>query len=216
MERQFNQQDRIKTDRLVSRSNGSLALKGDEVAAVVGGHLRRLRDRRNLSLEALSKLSGVSRAMLGQIEQGRSAPTIKVLSRIAAAFGVPVSSFLSSQEDRPVVVLRPHETKLLKSTDGKFSSRALFPFGSQRRVEFYELRLEGQSTEHADAHAPGTTENLVVDKGSVEIRVDGVGYGLSAGDAIYFKADTPHSYHNLGADTAVIYLVMAYAESVTY
>ena len=43
---------------------------------VVGANLRRLRVRRGLSLEKLSKLSNVSRAMLGQIELGQSAPTI--------------------------------------------------------------------------------------------------------------------------------------------
>ncbi len=52
---------------------------GTDLAPVVGANLRRLRVKRALSLEKLSKLSGVSRAMLGQIELGQSAPTINVL-----------------------------------------------------------------------------------------------------------------------------------------
>ena len=46
------------------------------IPAALGRNLRRLRTRQGLSLERLARLSGVSRAMLGQIELGRSAPTI--------------------------------------------------------------------------------------------------------------------------------------------
>jgi mannose-6-phosphate isomerase-like protein (cupin superfamily) len=49
-----------------------------DLAPVVGANLRRLRTDRGLSLEKLAQLSGVSRAMLGQIELAQSAPTINV------------------------------------------------------------------------------------------------------------------------------------------
>src|ERR1700761_8669022 len=55
----------------------------DNLGIVVGQNIKRLRARRNLSLEALAKISGVSRAMLGQIETGRSVPTINVGWKIA-------------------------------------------------------------------------------------------------------------------------------------
>src|SRR5689334_16779324 len=53
-----------------------------DLAPVVGANLRRLRVRRGLSLERLAQRSGVSRAMLSQIELGQSAPTINVLWKI--------------------------------------------------------------------------------------------------------------------------------------
>ena len=59
-----------------------------DLAPVVGGNLRRLRTRRGLSLERLAQISGVSRAMLGQIELGQSAPTINVLWKIARALDI--------------------------------------------------------------------------------------------------------------------------------
>ncbi|TIV12349.1 MAG: hypothetical protein E5W02_19395 [Mesorhizobium sp.] len=55
--------------------------------------------------------------------------------------------------------------------DGKFTSRALFPFDGERKVEFYELRFAPGHTENAEAHAPGTIENLILIKGRLEIRV---------------------------------------------
>ncbi len=185
-----------------------------DLAPVVGGNLRRLRVKRGLSLEKLSRLSGVSRAMLGQVELGQSAPTINVLWKISTALGVPFSALIGSKAAGGVTVLRSEQAKVLSSHDGRYRSRALFPFDEPRRVEFYELRMDPRSEERAEAHAPGTTENLVVASGAVEIEVEGVRHQLRAGDAIVFEADAPHAYRNAGEAEAVMFLVMTYAESV--
>jgi transcriptional regulator with XRE-family HTH domain len=185
-----------------------------DLAPVVGTNLRRLRLKRGLSLEKLSRLSGVSRAMLGQVELGQSAPTINVLWKISTALGVPFSALIGSKQAGGVTVLRSEQAKVLSSHDGRFRSRALFPFDEPRRVEFYELRLAPRSEERADAHAPGTLENLVVSSGSVEVEVEGTREALRAGDAIVFEADSPHVYRNAGEAEAVMYLVMTYAETV--
>jgi transcriptional regulator with XRE-family HTH domain len=185
-----------------------------DLTPVVGANLRRLRGQRGLSLERLSQLSGVSRAMLGQIELGQSAPTINVLWKISSALGVPFSALISARGTSGPHVLRAEHAKLLRSHDGTFSSRALFPFDEPRRVEFYELRLQSGGVERADAHNPGTTENLVVAKGSVEIEVSGRREELEAGDAIVFEADLPHVYRNRADGETVMYLVMTYADTV--
>ena len=185
-----------------------------DLAPVVGGNLRRLRVKRGLSLEKLSRLSGVSRAMLGQVELGQSAPTINVLWKISNALGVPFSALIGSRQSGGVTVLRSEQAKVLSSHDGRFRSRALFPFDEPRRVEFYELRMAPRAVEEAEAHAPGTIENLVVAAGAVEIEVEGAREQLRAGDAIVFEADVPHVYRNTGDGEAAMFLVMTYAESV--
>ena len=183
-----------------------------DLAPVVGGNLRRLRSQRGLSLERLAKASGVSRAMLGQIELGQSAPTINVLWKIARALDVTFSTLISTRSEGGTVVLRAAEAKLLTSHDGQFVSRALFPFDAPRRVEFYELRLAPGKREAADAHPAGTVEDLVINAGVVEIGLGVVTHHLGTGDAIVFEADVAHSYTNPGTVEAVMYLVMTYAQ----
>jgi transcriptional regulator with XRE-family HTH domain len=185
-----------------------------DLAPVVGANLRRLRTRRGLSLERLAQISGVSRAMLGQIELGQSAPTINVLWKIARALEVTFSALISARTQSGALVLRSAESKILTSKDRSFSSRALFPFDEPRRVEFYELRLAAGGVEDADAHPPGTTENLVVTAGALEIDVAGDTHRLEAGDSILFEADTPHAYRNVGRVETVMFLVMTYAEEI--
>jgi len=187
---------------------------GTDLAPVVGANLRRLRQQHALSLEGLAQQSGVSRAMLGQIELGQSAPTINVLWKIARALGVTFSTLISARGDSGPKVLRRADAKMLGSRDARFTSRALFPVDTPRRVEFYELCLQPKTTEHAEPHAPGTVENLVVTKGSVEIELRGVRHALATGDAILFEADAAHAYRNDGSTEAVMYLVMTYADTV--
>ena len=185
-----------------------------DFTAAVAANLRRLRTRRGLSLERLGQRSGVSRAMLGQIELGQSTPTINVVWKIARALGVPFSALLASNAGSAPLVMRQAQAKLLTSKDGRFTSRALFPVDQPRRVEFYELRLAAGSQELADAHPPGTIENLVVASGSVEIGVGGSTHQLATGDAILFQADGPHRYGNRASVDAVMYLVMTYGEDL--
>jgi transcriptional regulator with XRE-family HTH domain len=183
-----------------------------DMTPAVGANLRRLRSKRGLSLERLSKASGVSRAMLGQIELGKSTPTINVLWKIARALDVSFSALIASRAVGRTTVLSLERAKVLTSHDGSFTSRALFPFDEPRTVEFYELRLAAGATEQADAHPPGTVENLVVTAGVLEMLVDGEKHRLAAGDAILFEADVPHAYRNPGDVETRMYLVMTYAE----
>jgi len=185
---------------------------GEGLTLIVGGNVKRLRLRRNLSLEGLSRLCGVSRAMLGQIELGRSVPTINIVWKIANAFDVPFSTLVTSHEAEPYRLLPADQAKILSSASGEFSSRALFPFDGERQTEFYEIRLKPGGIERADAHAVGTTENLVVVKGVLEIKFGDEILRLSPGDAILFQADTPHSYRNTAKTELLAYLVMTYVE----
>jgi mannose-6-phosphate isomerase-like protein (cupin superfamily) len=92
------------------------------------------------------------------------------------------------------------------------STRALFPYDGERRTEFYELRLKAHGIEEAEPHALGTTENLVVVRGQMEIEIGDQHRLLGPGDAILFQADQPHAYRNPSDEEALAYLVMTYVE----
>jgi transcriptional regulator with XRE-family HTH domain len=205
----------------VSRPRGkSLAsaspspVEAPDLAPVVGANLKRLRAQRSLTLDKLAAASGVSRAMLNQIELGQSAPTINVLWKIARALDVTFSSLISATGTGSRV-LRAAEARRLSSADGGFVSRPLFPSDGPRRVELYELRFAPGKVERGEPHPPGTVENLVVNAGALELTVGGERHQLAQGDAIVFEADVPHSYANRGERPAIAYLVMTYAEALS-
>ena len=194
------------------RPEGADALDG--LGATVAANIRRLRLQQGLSLERLASLSGVGTAVLQAIEQDSAVPAIEAVWKVAKVLGVPFSSILSDSQGAGTAVLRRAESAVLASQDGRFTSRALFPFHGERQVEFYELRLAPGTLETAEAHAPGTTENIVVVRGPVEIVTADGPHRLEEGDAILFEADSPHAYRNPGEAEAVLHLVMAYVEPV--
>lgn len=153
--------------------------------------------------------------MLGQIETGKSAPTIGLLGKIATALGLPVVRLITESESSTATVLRRDHAKVLTSSDGRYAARPLFPAEGQRRVEFYEVRLSPLHDEDVAAHAPGTRGNLIVAEGAIEVVLgDGRSVSLGEGDALAFEADSPHHYRNRIDREAVLYVVIAYAEAV--
>jgi len=183
-----------------------------DLGPVVGENLKRLRTKRGLSLDRLAKSSGVSKSMLGQVEQGSSTPTVNTVWKIASALQVPFAALIERQAAPPTAVMRQREAKVLKSADGRFVSRALFPFDAPRPTEFYQLRFEVGAEERADAHAPGTRESLAVHEGRLLIEAGRMSEVLEPGDACVFEADRPHRYRNVGEVPVVAYLVMTYAD----
>ena len=188
----------------------SCGLPEPGLESVVGNKLRELRTARALSLDVLARLTGMSRTLLGQIELGKTAPSVGVVWKLARAFDVQFSALLATAEPTETHVLRARAARRLVSPDGRFSSRALYPLGEKPDVEFYELYLAPHSREDALPHQPGTREHLVVTAGRLELVVDGQRFELDKGDAIVFGADVPHSYVNMARDECWMNLVMTY------
>lgn len=185
----------------------------DGIGQRVASNLQRLRAKRQLSLDALARASGVSRAMLAQVESARSVPSIRVLCKIAKGLKVSVAAFLDQHECAGVTLLPKRDSKRLVSAAGTFVSRALYPVDAPRQTEFYELRISPLGEEHSAGHGPGVRENLVVAQGALEISVNDERFLLSTGDSIVFYADQPHRYRNPVDSEAVAYLVVTHPES---
>jgi quercetin dioxygenase-like cupin family protein len=154
---------------------------------------------------------GVEDELLKAIVHGQRAPSIDLLWKIANALGVPFGSLIATPRRGGAAIIRRNDHNVLVSSDGAFQSRALTAFGIDPRVEIYELSIAPGHTERSQAHAPGTSENLVIIEGALEI-VTGrePPYRLNAGDAIHFDADVPHSYRNIGEGVARAHLILAY------
>ena len=181
-----------------------------KLSIIVGENLRHLRRKSGLSLEQLAAKSGVSRAMLGQIETGKSAPTINLLGRIAEALKVSVPSLISNPASGGTVIVPRDRATVLASSSGGLTCRALFPWGDPQSIEIYEVTIVARHREDVAAYEPGVKKALVVLAGEIEVTVaeDSPAH-LSEGDSIVFNADSPHTLHNPGDKDAKAFLVVA-------
>ncbi len=175
----------------------------------VAENLRLRRKARGMSLDDLARASGVSRAGLSQIETRKTNPTIGILWKIAVGLGLPFAELIGEPANT-ASVLRKADTQLLRSVDGKFTSRPLAPSGASPLVELYDLSIAAKTAHASDAHALGTREILAVLEGALKLRVGEALYDLAAGDSISFLADVPHVYENPGRSTLRLHNVIIY------
>lgn len=186
----------------------------DELAQIVAANLRALRKRRGLSLERLANVCGVSRAMLSQIELGRSMPTIKVVWKIARAFDIPFSALITDSANSGLSITRASECKSVSTQCSTTTIRALFPSKSPRRFEFYEWSMAPRTSEAAQVYSVGSTENLVVKRGSLELSLGSERAVLAEGDTVLLHAASPHAYRALGTVPALFYVLVVFAEPI--
>ncbi|RHX84494.1 helix-turn-helix domain-containing protein [Leptospira stimsonii] len=186
----------------------------EHITEVVKENLKLIRHTKGFSLDKLASRCGVSRAMLSQIEQGKSVPTISVLWKIANGLNVPFSELLKEKGTEGVIVMKAENTKVLFSSSKVFSSRALFPYNGNRKTEFYELILKPGGIEVAESHQSGTTENIVVVSGKLRLRVGEKVVELEPKDSVFFRADIPHEYSNPTDQETLMYLVMDYRDEI--
>jgi rhodanese-related sulfurtransferase/transcriptional regulator with XRE-family HTH domain len=182
-----------------------------ELDGLVGTNVRELRAARGYSLDVLAGLSGVGRQLLGQIELGRTVPSLGTLWKIATAFEVPFSALLARPATTETRIFRTASARRILDADGRFSSRALFVPEDGATFEFYELWLAPRAREDAEPHARGTREHLVVTAGRLVLELGPERHELAKGDAIAFTADVPHAYVNAGSEECWMNLVMTYA-----
>jgi transcriptional regulator with XRE-family HTH domain len=197
--------------RGASLSSGD-ALGAADLARRIGQRLRDERQARGLSLDDLSRASGVSRAALSQIETRKSSPSISVMWKIAVGLGMPFAELLGGDSTEGTV-LRRADAQVLRSPDGRFESRPVIPAGTTPWVEVYELRLSARSTHRSEPHAPGTRELLVVLSGSMRIEVGSSAFDLESGDSLAFRADQAHAYGNAGSSEARAHNVIIYSRA---
>jgi transcriptional regulator with XRE-family HTH domain len=63
-----------------------------------GRAVRRLREKRELSQEALAELAGIHRTYIGDVERGTRNIALVNMTLIAKALGVPLSRLISEME----------------------------------------------------------------------------------------------------------------------
>jgi transcriptional regulator with XRE-family HTH domain len=177
----------------------------------IGKNIHRIRKERNLSLDKVADITGVSKAMLGQIERGESNPTVTTLWKIANGFHVSFSSLIED-EVHPVSVVDIASISPLLEEEGEYRVYPLFPFDSSKKFEIFSIHLEPGCTHESEAHYKGVEEYIIVSQGELKIIVNDTSYNIEQGNAIHFIADHPHMYHNPTSSPAQYTILIHYPD----
>ena len=161
----------------------------------IGPVLKKVRFERELTLEETANLTGVSKAMLGQIERGESVPTISTLWKISAGLRISFSELLGSEsnnyEPESIEGMEP-----VYESDGKMLLYDVFPFNPMTGFEYFYIKLLPGARHVSTPHQNSTNEYIVVTKGILVLTVEDQVFELASPSAIMFKGNSEHSYSN--------------------
>jgi len=175
----------------------------------ISSALKKARMEKGLTLEETSALTGVSKAMLGQIERAESTPTISTLWKISTGLKISFSEFLSgSQSESNRVDIE--ELDPVNESDGRMLLYNVFPFNPLTGFEYFYIKLLPGAHHVSAPHRDSTEEYVIVTEGTIEVVINGNKHILKAPSAISFKADGFHEYNNPYGEEAVFQNIVKY------
>ena len=164
-------------------------------ASMIGARLREIRTNLNISLEDASKMTGVSKPMLGQIERGQSAPTVTTLWKIAAGLKIPLSSFLRERQPEYAVIRITGEEAVAEDS-GRMRAYPVFPYDPIKSTEVFFIEFDAGCAHSSEKHNDGVEEYVIVLSGKLQLVINGKEVVIGEKEAVRFRADIPHEYND--------------------
>jgi DNA-binding transcriptional MerR regulator/quercetin dioxygenase-like cupin family protein len=173
------------------KREGKLRPAADGNARAIGGHLRKLRACRHLSLAQVAQAAGISVGFLSALERSQMTASVGTLRKLARFYKTNILDFFdaSGASSRQV---RPAERKVLEAGTGV--RMELLAWGNTvMEPHLFRIAPEAGS---GDSYTHEGEEFIDVLRGELAIALDGTEYRLKPGDSFYFESATEHRWRN--------------------
>ncbi|MCB2156929.1 XRE family transcriptional regulator [bacterium] len=177
----------------------------------VGQILADKRHQRGLSLQSLAKLSGVSKSMISQIENGQVNPTLAVVWKLASGLGLKLQDLLEGEmesRDSMFTLLGEANCPTLTSKEHGHKVQILSTVDWVEKAELYKIEFEPKGVMDSDPHSKGTIETLTVIRGEVAVKLGDRTNIVKALETARYHADVPHGIHAHGNKGALFMLAV--------
>jgi transcriptional regulator with XRE-family HTH domain len=167
---------------------------------MLGERLRELRLRHQMTLRELAAEAEVSPALLSQLENGVTDPSLSTLRKLANVFQAEVSTLFSEPNAPMVHLSRPGERMKLTAPLGEISYERLTPGRGDLEVLYATMMPGDVSSSERRGHE--STECIVVLSGEVVVEIAEERYTLVAHDGLTFDSRLKHRFCNESLESA--------------
>jgi len=171
----------------------------------LGRKIHRLRKEKLLTLKQLSEMSNVTATHISELERGLASPTINTLYRIAQALRKPAAYFLPTEEEKSYQVVP--ERKRRKISRSGYELEFYSSDMNDARLVVANAKFNGELTIHPLGYV-GDEKILNVQKGKVEIDLNGNAIQLEKGDSIQITEGLPSRIRSVGSTGAEVQLFL--------
>jgi len=166
----------------------------------IGGNVRRRRQALGWTLETLAEASGVSAAMLSEVERALKNPTVKLSYEIARALGCSLTDLLEDTRPSAAIVVRAAARRSLVDPETGVARHTLSPEMLRRGLELVAYELPPRtSAGPMVANRAGILEHVAVVRGTLTLRLGEAAHVLRTGDGVTYTPDVTVEYVNDGA-----------------
>ena len=170
----------------------------------LGEKVKDLRLQKRYTLRQVSGKTGLSIALLSQVENNAVSPPVATLLRIARALDVTISYFFREEEskERAVVVRKDERRKVFRRMPAQhmesgYTYEALAYTKNAKHMEPFLVEFEPKKKEEIAFLNHRGEEFLFLFRGRLAFHYDQEEIILQAGDSLYFEADMPHAFRAL-------------------
>ncbi|MGB2878655.1 MAG: XRE family transcriptional regulator [Candidatus Omnitrophota bacterium] len=164
----------------------------------IGKRLKELRKEQNMTLEELSKKSGVALATLSRIENNKMTGTLVSHNRLCKALGTSLVELYGELEDEAKVIetvpRRKRTEHFIHAQKAKYELLVTKTLDKKIMPLMMVLGKGGETQK--EKNKPGIEKFIYVMTGVIEANVGGQNYALKKGDSLYFDASLPHFFKN--------------------
>ena len=180
----------------------------------IGERIQELREKKGISLEELSMITGFGVERLSKIESNEIQPQLGTIIKLSKALDDAFGRLVSGTGSKLFSITRKDERKPVKRSTSKKDGKQLYQYKSLasdvkgRHMETLIVQLNETSNEELSVHEG--EEFIFVLSGTVIIKIGNEEFELEPGDSIYYLSTI---LHQLSAKTgtatilAVIYSV---------
>ncbi|UCI09941.1 helix-turn-helix domain-containing protein [Mesorhizobium sp. B1-1-8] len=174
----------------------------NNITSTIGRRIHSERVLRGWSLAELAGRSDVSKAMLSAMERGMTSPTAALLVRIAAAFGMTLSTLIARAETQGGGLSRKDEQPVWQDPATGYIRRHLSP-ASQMPLELIRVSLPaGARVSFPAASYAFIKQQIWLIGGRLDFTEGDVVHRLEPGDCLALGAPSDCSFHAPGPEAA--------------
>lgn len=191
----------------------------EKILLPIGDIIKEIRKDNQMTLKILSEKSGVSKAMLSQIESAKVNPTISTVWKIATGLEVDINDLtrVVSVKARNFTLTKKNEIIIAEPLEGEEGIQ-IKDFTSMNTVEDIEIFLitfEKGRKLLSEPHFTGTEEFLTLLDGEITVTAGKNVIQMNKGDFLSYHSDIEHSIENIGENNAVVHMVVSYKKKRT-
>jgi transcriptional regulator with XRE-family HTH domain len=179
----------------------------DDAAQALARRIKREREARGWSLADLAGRSGLSKAVLSNVERATASPTAGTLVRIASAFGVTLSGLIARAEQDSGQVSRIADQPVWRDPATGYVRRHVSPQSDVPTDLVHVTLPAGASVAFPASSYTFVRHYIWLIEGKLDFIEGETTHRLQAGDCLKLGAPADCTYHAPGPDDAV-YLVV--------